>query len=74
MDTDNREALKSMLRNMIDNKHEEATLDLNKYTSAKIREIAGITPEMMAAVNSSPNLEISDEDDDGDETVETPEE
>ena len=39
---DKREALKSMLNNLINDKHEEASLDLHGYMTAKMQEISGI--------------------------------
>ena len=39
---DNREALKSMLNNLINDKPEEATLDLHSYLSNKMKEVAGL--------------------------------
>lgn len=39
---DKREYLKSMLSNMLDDKHEQATLDLHNYLTDKMREVAGI--------------------------------
>ena len=37
-----KEALKSMLNNLINDKHEEAALDLHGYMTAKMQEISGI--------------------------------
>lgn len=39
---DKREMLKSMLNNFINDKPEEATLDLHNYLSSKMREISGL--------------------------------
>ena len=39
---DKREALKSMLNNLINDKHEEASMDLHGYMTAKMQEISGI--------------------------------
>ena len=39
---DNREQLKSMLNNLINDKHEEAGLDLHSYLTGKMREVSGI--------------------------------
>lgn len=40
---DKREALKSMLNNMINDKPEQAALDLHGYFTAKMQDIAGLT-------------------------------
>ena len=39
---DNRVNLRSMLNNLINDKHEEASLDLHNYLTAKMRGVAGI--------------------------------
>jgi hypothetical protein len=39
---DKREALKSMLNNLINDKPEQATLDFHNYLAPKMREIAGV--------------------------------
>jgi len=39
---DKREMLKNMLNNFINDKPEEATLDLHNYLSTKMREISGL--------------------------------
>ena len=36
-----REALKNMLNNLINDKQEEATLDLHNYLSAKMKDVTG---------------------------------
>ena len=41
---DKREALRSMLNNLINDKPEEATLDLHNYLTMKMKEVAGLTP------------------------------
>lgn len=41
---DNRENLRSMLNNLINDKQEEASLDLHNYLTAKMRDVAGISP------------------------------
>lgn len=40
--TDRREALKSMLNNLINDRQEEATLDLHSYMTAKMQEVSGL--------------------------------
>lgn len=39
---DNKEALKSMLNNLINDKPEEASLDLHNYLTVKMKDVAGI--------------------------------
>jgi len=39
---DNREALKSMLNNLINDKQEEASLDLHNYLTTKMKDVAGL--------------------------------
>lgn len=41
---DKREAIKSMLNNMINDKQEQAELDLHGYFTSKMREVAGLAP------------------------------
>jgi hypothetical protein len=38
----NRDALKSMLNNLINDKPEEATLDFHNYVTGKMKSVAGI--------------------------------
>jgi len=38
----NRDALKSMLNNLINDKPEEATLDFHNYVTGKMKTVAGI--------------------------------
>lgn len=40
---DNREALKSMLNNLINDKQEEASLDLHNYLTNKMKDVAGLS-------------------------------
>ena len=42
---DKREALKSMLNNIINDKSEEASVDLHNYLTVKMREVAGLGAE-----------------------------
>ena len=51
---DNRENLRSMLNNLINDKAEEASLDLHNYLTAKMKEVAGI---------STPSVNTSNDDD-----------
>ena len=39
---DRKEALKSMLNNLINDRQEEASLDLHSYMTAKMRDVAGL--------------------------------
>lgn len=41
---DKREQLRSMLNNLINDKPEEATLDLHNYLTGKMKEVAGTVP------------------------------
>jgi hypothetical protein len=46
---DKREQIKSMLNNMINDKPEQAALDLHNYFTTKMREVAGLaTPAVTA--------------------------
>lgn len=59
---DNRENLRSMLNNLINDKQEEASLDLHNYLTAKMRDVAGIS-------TASTSTDIDDTDDVGDVTA-----
>lgn len=56
MDDTNRTALKSMLNNLINDKHEEASLDLHGYFTNKMKELSGLSqqpaPDPVVPVNS----------------------
>lgn len=39
---DKREALRSMLNNLINDKHEEATLDFHNFLTVKSQEVSGL--------------------------------
>lgn len=41
---DKREALRSMLNNIINDKPEQASLDLHTYLTQKMRDVAGLAP------------------------------
>ena len=41
---DKREALRSMLNNLINDKQAEAELDLHSYLTDKMKEVSGLTP------------------------------
>jgi hypothetical protein len=44
-DQDKRELLRSMLNGLINDKPEEATMDLHNYLTSKMRDLAGLAPE-----------------------------
>jgi hypothetical protein len=50
-DQDKRELLRSMLNGLINDKPEEATLDLHTYLAAKMRDLAGLAPEVEPEVS-----------------------
>ncbi len=62
---ENRENLRSMLNNLINDKSEEASLDLHNYLTTKMRDVAGI-----GVAATSANIDDGDVDDagDGDDT------
>lgn len=43
---DNRAALKSMLNNLINDRQEEAQLDLHSYLTNKMKSVAGLTSDV----------------------------
>lgn len=43
---DKREALRSMLNNLINDKQVEAELDLHSYLTDKMKEVSGLAPVM----------------------------
>ena len=43
---DKREALRSMLNNIINDKPEQASLDLHAYLTQKMRDVAGLATEV----------------------------
>jgi hypothetical protein len=45
MDDTNKTALKSMLNNLINDKHEEASLDLHGYFTNKMKELSGLSQQ-----------------------------
>lgn len=57
---DKRDALKSMLNNIINDKTEQAQLDLHAYLTAKMRDITGLSAQ---SVNDSDDLEHVDYED-----------
>lgn len=56
---DKREALRNMLNNMINDKHEEASLDFHNYVTIKSQEITGL-----ASTNNSQNDDLTGDEDD----------
>jgi len=62
---DKREALKSMLNNLINDKPEEATLDFHNYVTAKMKDVAGISAgdeEVPAEVDGAVEVATADAD------------
>lgn len=65
---DKREALKSMLNNLINDKPEEASLDLHNYLTTKMRDVSGLaaTPEGEVADDDfGTDVDLDDESDPG---------
>lgn len=63
---DKREALKSMLNNLINDKPEEASLDLHNYLTTKMRDVSGLaaTPDVAGGVaddDSGTDVDLDDE-------------
>ena len=54
---DKREALKSMLNNMINDKHEEAALDMHNYLAVKMRDVAGVNPPQQTQAVEAPTVD-----------------
>ena len=52
-DQDKRELLRSMLNGLINDKPEEATLDLHNYLTAKMRDLAGLAPAEEPAADAA---------------------
>ena len=48
---DKRELLKSMINNLINDKNEQAQLDLHGYLTTKMKEVSGIHQETSAAAD-----------------------
>ena len=63
---DNRENLRSMLNNLINDKQEEASLDLHNYLTAKMRGVAGIATTDTVDVDDGAGV-IADDDVDVDD-------
>ena len=61
---DKREALKSMLNNLINDKHEEASMDLHGYMTAKMQEISGIGQQAVTTIDDDEELIADDSDTD----------
>lgn len=55
---DKRDALKSMLNNLINDKTEEATVDFHNYVTAKMKDVAGI-----GGAEADETVEVVDADD-----------
>ena len=58
---DKREALRSMLNNIINDKPEQASLDLHTYLTQKMRDVAGLAPAEVPAEVVEPAVETSTE-------------
>jgi hypothetical protein len=54
---DKREALRSMLNNIINDKPEQASLDLHTYLTQKMRDVAGLAPAEVPAEVVEPAVE-----------------
>ena len=64
---DNRENLRSMLNNLINDKSEEASLDLHNYLTAKMRDVAGISTADTSTDVDDIDVSGDDNDDAGDD-------
>jgi hypothetical protein len=58
---DNREALKNMLNNLINDKHEEASMDLHGYLSAKMKDVAGLSAQAPAVQQDDADIDSDEE-------------
>lgn len=58
---DKREALKSMLNNLINDKPEEASLDLHNFMTSKMREVSGLAGATAAGDDSGADALENDE-------------
>jgi hypothetical protein len=58
---DKREALKSMLNNLINDKPEEAALDLHGYMTVKMQEISGIGKLATSAPTDEEQITVGNE-------------
>lgn len=63
---DKRQALRSMLNNLINDKPEEASMDLHDYLTGKMKEVAGLSAAGQDA--HSQDVEFGG-DDDGDDEI-----
>jgi hypothetical protein len=61
---DKREALKSMLNNLINDKPEEASLDLHNYLTTKMRDVSGLAATATSD-DSGTDVDLDDESDPG---------
>jgi hypothetical protein len=52
-------SLKSMINNFINEKIEEATLDLHNYITAKTREVAGLTNPVTESIELKEGSQIN---------------
>lgn len=58
---DKREMLKSMLNNLINDKSEEATLDLHNYLTTKMRDVTGLDTAPAASSDSGIDTSVENE-------------
>jgi hypothetical protein len=63
---DKREALRSMLNNLIQDRESEASVDFHNYITSKMRDISGLSSQ---APTAEPAV-VADEDDDFQEVPE----
>lgn len=56
------EALKSMLNNLINDKHEEATLDFHSYVTDKMKDVTGISNATTVEDDDFDDIETTEDD------------
>lgn len=69
---DRREAIKSMINNLINDKNEEASLDIHNVLVAKMRDVAGLSSIEVDAADDVPAGEddvVADDDSTGKDPV-----
>lgn len=67
---DKREALRSMLNNLINDKQAEAELDLHSYLTDKMKEVSGLAPVMRRDTDLENNAALDTVGDDLDDSAE----
>ena len=65
---DKREALKSMLNNLINDRPEEASMDLHNYLTDKMRDVSGLASASASSDDEGTGSEVDLDDDDNDPT------